>query len=193
MDVHEFCVDKKNRVIYLHHLGGDESINWRTSSLFIKNLDFLESINKKPIIVKVIASDGGDLADGLAIYSAIKNSKCHIHMIGYGYVCSAATIFMQAAHKRSMMRDAEWMFHHGSVWLEQTTLAARSTIQSNTRHNKTMLSIYAERCINGPFFKDRKYSPSRVRSYLENKMRSEGDVWLTSEQALDMGFIDEII
>ena len=192
-DIHEFGVNTSLRTIYLHHLGGDESINWRTSSRLIKNIDLLEAINHKPITIKMIASDGGDLGEGLSMYSAIKHSSCKIHIIGYGCVCSAATIVMQAADKRSLMRDSEFMFHHGSIWLDQTSLAARATIQSSTRYNKMMLDIYAGRCKDGPFFKERKYSPSRIKSYLENKMRSEGDCWLTVEQSLDMGFIDEII
>ena len=192
-DPHEFGINSSLRIIYLHHLGGDDSISWRTSSRLIKNIDILEAENHRPITIKMIASDGGDLADGLAIYSAIKNSPCYIQIIGYGAVCSAATIIMQAADRRSLMRESEFMFHHGSIWLEQTSLAARSTIQSNTRHNKMMLDIYVGRCKDGPFFKERQYSPSRVKSYLENKMKSEGDCWVTAEQALDMGFIDEII
>ena len=91
------------------------------------------------------------------------------------------------------MKESEFMFHHGSVWLEQSSLAARSTIQSNTRHNKMMLNIYAERCKDGPFFVERKYSLSRIKTYLENKMRSEGDVFITAQEAVDMGFADEVI
>jgi ATP-dependent protease ClpP protease subunit len=190
---HEFCVNRELRVIYVHNIGGEYSINWQTSSRLIKNLDVLESESHKPITIKIIASDGGDLADGLAMYSAIKKSPCRTHIIGYGTICSAATIIMQAGDKRSLMKESEFMFHHGTVWLDQTSLAARSTIQSNTRHNKMMLDIYADRCKHGPFFTEKKYSQSRVKSYLENKMKSEGDCWLTVSQSLDMGFIDEII
>jgi ATP-dependent protease ClpP protease subunit len=55
-----------------------------------------------------------------------------------------------------------------------------------------MLDIYAERCQNGEFFKERKYSKSRVRSYLDTKMKNEGDVWLTAAEAVNMGFADEV-
>ncbi len=192
-EIHEFGLDIHNRTIYLHHLGGEESINWRTSSRLIKNLDILESESSEMITIKIIASDGGDLADGLAMYSAVKNSPCYIYMVSYGMICSSATIIMQAADERVMMKESEFMFHHGSVWLDQTSLAARSTIQSNTRHNKMMLDIYADRCQEGSFFKERKYSKSRVRSYLENKMKSEGDVWLTTSESVEMGFIDSVI
>ena len=192
-DIHDFGLDREHRTIYFHHLGGDDSINWRTSSRFIKNLDVLEHDNNEAITIRLIASDGGDLADGLAIYSAIKNSPCYIHIIGYGYVCSAATIFMQAADYRSLMRESEFMVHHGSIWLDQTSLAARSTMRSNARHNKMMLDIYAGRCVGGEFFKTRKYSLSRVRSYLDTKIKNEADWWMTTEDAVDMGFADEVI
>lgn len=191
--IHEYGIDVPNRIIYLHHLGGDNSIGWQTSSRFIKNLDYLESLSKKPILIKIIASDGGDLADGIAMYSAIKRSQCVITMIGYGIVCSAATIIMQAADKRILTSECEFMFHHGSISFEQSTLAAKSIIKSSNRSNKLMLKIYAEKCVNGPFFKERGYSLSRVKNYLETKMKNEGDVFLTSEEAVEMGFADEVI
>jgi ATP-dependent protease ClpP protease subunit len=55
-----------------------------------------------------------------------------------------------------------------------------------------MLDIYAERCQDGLFFTERKYSKSRVRSYLDTKMKNEGDVWLTAAEAVNMGFADEV-
>jgi ATP-dependent protease ClpP protease subunit len=191
-DIHDHGLDLKNRIIYIHHLGGEDSINWQTSSQFVKNLDILTNANNKPITIKLLGSDGGDLSDGLIIYSAIKRCQCHVTLYGYGYICSAATIFMQAADKRYLSTESEFMIHHGSIYIEQSSIAARSAIQSNIRNNKLMLSIYSERCVNGNFFKERKYSLSRVRKYLDNKIKNEGDVWLIAQEAVDLGFADDV-
>lgn len=191
-DIHEFGLDVKNRVIYLHHCGGEDSINWQTSSRFVKNLDILVSANKKPITIKLLGSDGGDLSDGLIMYSAIKKCPCQITLYGYGYICSAATILMQAADRRLLSTESEFMIHHGSIYIEQSSIAARSTIQSNVRNNKLMLAIYSDRCMGGKFFKERGYSLSRVKKYLDNKIKNEGDVWLTAHEAVEFGFADDV-
>ncbi len=191
-DIHDFGLDVKNRTIYVHHLGGEDSINWQSSSQLVKNLDILTKLNTKPITIKILGSDGGDLSDGLVMYSAIKKCPCHITLYGYGFICSAATIFMQAADKRYLSTESEFMIHHGSIYIEQSSIAAKSTIQSNVRNNRLMLSIYSERCIDGKFFKERKYSLSRVRKYLDNKIKNEGDVWLTAEEAVELGFADDV-
>ena len=191
MDQHEFGINVKRRIIYLHNLGGEHSIDWKTSAQFIKNLDTL-SASKNLITVKLISSDGGDLSDGLAIYSAIRTSPTPIRMIGYGFICSSATLIMQAARERLLSRESEFMVHRGTVASEHT-LNARSTVKSNHRINKRMLDIYAERCMHGSFFKSRNYSLSKTRSYLDTKIKNDGDIWLTPEEALELGFIDGIV
>jgi len=191
---HDFDVSIENRLIYLFNDDGDDgSISPKTAVRFIKNLDILESSSSEPITVKLITSYGGDWWSGLAIYSAIKNSPCYITAIGYGSVCSASTIILQAADTRLLVRHTDFMFHGGSVSLDQSALSAKATIRNSERGTKTMLDIYADRCQYGPFFSERGYSLAKVRGYLNTKMKNVGDVWLTCDEAVEMGFVDGII
>lgn len=180
-----------DRTIYLHKLESDNSIDFDTSAQFIKSLDQLSKI-KKPITIKIISCDGGELSDGLAIYAAIRLCGCHTTIIGYGFICSAGTIIMQAGDKRILTAESEFMIHRGIVSSEYA-LNAKSTIESNRRLNKRMMDIYAARCQYGSFFTDRSYSLARTKTYLDTKIKNEGDVWLTPEDALEYGFIDAII
>ncbi len=190
-DIHDFGIDTKNRVIYINALD-DNDVDFKMSAILIRNLDILASISSSPITLKMLGSDGGDWSHGLAMYSAIKDCPCHITAIGYGRICSAMTIVLQGADKRILHKYTDFMLHSGSISLDQTSLSARSTLRWNNYSNKVMLDIYAYRCKDGSFFQERGYSQSRVRTYLDTKMKNEGDVWLTAIEAVSMGFADEV-
>jgi ATP-dependent protease ClpP protease subunit len=190
-EIHDFGIDVKNRTIYLNTLD-DSDVDYKMSTQFIKNIDILSNQSAMPITVKILGSDGGDWSHGMAMYSAIKTSQCQINAYAYGRICSAMTVILQAADNRFLHKYTDFMLHSGSISLDQTSLSARSTLKWNNYSTKVMLDIYASRCKDGVFFTDRAYSQSRVRTYLDTKMKNEGDVWLTAQEAVDMGFADEV-
>jgi ATP-dependent protease ClpP protease subunit len=55
-----------------------------------------------------------------------------------------------------------------------------------------MMTIYAERCVEGKFFKSKKYSVDKVKKYLYSKLKS-GDWYLTPEEAVHYGFADGVL
>lgn len=188
------CLDIKTRTIYVNCEAEDlDCISYATSRDIIRSLDILEKINFKEITIKLISCNGGDFTDCIAIYSAIRLCKSPVKMIGYGYLCSSGTVIMQAADRRVLTQECEFMVHHGSLAFDQPVVSAKSMMKWSNRNSKLMLDIYASRCIEGSFFTARGYSLSRVKKFIDTKMRSEGDVWLTSTDALEYGFIDEII
>jgi hypothetical protein len=85
------------------------------------------------------------------------------------------------------------MVHFGSISLSADINNAQSILASNALWKSQMLNIYSNRCINGEFFKDRKYGLSRVKTYLNNKLRS-GDWYLKdAEEIIYYGFADTIM
>lgn len=187
-------LDIKSRTIYVSCTREElDCISHETSLSVVRDLDILDRINHKPITMKLISCNGGDFTDCLSIYSAMRLCKSPITVIGYGYVCSSGTIIMQAASHRVLTKECEFMIHYGSLAFDQPVVSAKSMIKWSNRSSKLMLDIYAAKCANGTFFTERNYSVSRTRKYLDTKMRSEGDVWLTPDEALEYGFIDEII
>lgn len=69
--------------------------------------------SRKGITVK-ISSPGGDTYAALAIVDMLRDSKCHIHTIGYGHVFSAATLILACGDRRSIGRRAFVMHHEAS-------------------------------------------------------------------------------
>lgn len=136
---------------------------------------------------------GGNWSDGMAIFNAIRLSKSPITILGYAQASSMSGIVFQAADKRVLMPDCELMIHHGSIGVEDTSLAVKSAVEQNEKSCKRMLQIFAERAVNGKYFKDRKYySLKRAMTFIDQKIRQVGDWYLMPDEAVYYGFADGI-
>lgn len=195
-DIHDNNINVKSRVIYITQKElNDDPIGHNSSASFIKNLDYLNGINKKNIVVRCINITGGEVGHGLAMYSAALNSKSKISIECYGFTASFGSIFLQSAAEgcRFISQYSDFMIHFGTIAFDGDMLSAESAAASNKLWRNKMLNIYASRCIKGDFFSKRKYSLSRVKGYLNTRMRHSSDWYLTPEECLDYGFIDKII
>jgi len=114
---HRFNVFPQARIINLiaetSEEGDDLGVGRSMSHPFLKNLSILEAISKDPITV-IHNTDGGDEFQGMAIYDAIKYSKCHITIKVYGSCMSMGSIILQAADERILMPGAGIMIHDGT-------------------------------------------------------------------------------
>lgn len=194
-DIHEFGIDTKNRIIYLGEEETSEcTIDHRSCLKFVKNLDYLNFANNKPITVKMISCEGGLWDHCLSICSAIKNSPSQVDIIATGFTASSGTIILQMAHTRYVCGLSGFMVHCGSLSYDGHSISAESAADSNKLEYRKMLDIYARRCLNGQFFKERKYSLSRVKTYIDTKIKVKGDWYLKdAEEVIFYGFADEAI
>lgn len=193
-DIHDHNINEKSRIIYLHQVNNEDSISYNTIPTLIKNIDYLNSTGKTPIVIKLIGVDGGDVSQGLACYSVIKNSKSKINIECYGLTASCATVILQAGVDRAISQDGFFMVHFGSISLSADVNAAQSILASNGLWKNQLLNIYSKRCIDGKFFKDRKYSLNRVRGYISTKLKNNGDWYLKDpEEVVAYGFADRVV
>ena len=88
-------------------------VDYRMVDVLIKNLDILEDISDKPIIVKM-NNVGGDYYHGTAIYDRIKECNCFVTIKVYGHAMSMGAIILQAADERIMMPESTFMIHEGT-------------------------------------------------------------------------------
>ncbi len=75
--------------------------------------EFERSSKKKTVTVKVY-SEGGSVAEAMAIVGRLRRSGCHIVTEGYGIIMSAATIILACGHRRKMSTYAQFMHHESS-------------------------------------------------------------------------------
>ena len=192
--LHYHSIDPKNRVIYVHsELDMDESgVDFRMASRFIKNLDHLNSLSNYDIVVKMF-SYGGCWNYGMAMYDAIKNSPSPITFISYAHARSMSSIIPQAASRRLINKHCDFMVHYGTYEDKGDYRQVISGAKFSEKSTDVMLDIYAEKCANGPYAKSKKLGVKGMRNFIKNKIDKLTDWWMTAEEAVYYGFMDEVI
>ena len=198
-DFHEYGANISAREIFLHnhyHTEDNENpgVEYRMSNTFIKNLRGLDMKSDQAITIHM-QSIGGEWSDGMAIFDAIQLSRSYVTMIIYGQASSMSSIILQAADYRYMTPNSHFMCHYGSTDINTDYLSAQNVADYERKTALTMFELYAKRCVDGLFFKDKfgkKPSEKQVKNYLIRKLKS-GDWYMNAEEAVYYGFADAIL
>ena len=168
----------KDRIIFL-----GEDVNATTASLVVAQLLFLESEDPDKEINLYINSPGGSVTDGLAIVDTMNYIKCPVSTTCIGLAASFGAVLLANGEKgkRYATPNAEILIHQpligGNGITGQTTdikIHAENMIKTRERLNKIL--------------SDRTGKP------LEQIMQdTERDHYMTAEEALEYGLIDEIL
>ena len=190
--IHEHGINIHTREIYLHgHIGDSEEepgVDYRMAVRLEKNLRLL-STSELPILMHM-HTIGGQWHDGMGIYDAIQSSPSFITVLAYGSISSMSSVIFQAADRRIMMPHAAFMVHYGSMSVDCNSISAKSAVDWNEKCNRVMLEIYAEKCKEGEKFQG--YSLSRVKKFLDTKMRQKQEWYLGARETVEYGFSDAV-
>ena len=99
-------INSRAEIMKAHY--GDERVSDVSAFGFAK---VIEGLDVDEIDV-CINSYGGEVAEALAIYSALKRHKAKIHTIVDGFCCSAATIIFCVGATRTVGKLALMMIHN---------------------------------------------------------------------------------
>ena len=168
----------KDRIIFL-----GEDVNSTTASLVIAQMLFLESEDPDKEIYFYINSPGGSVTDGLAIVDTMNYIKCPVSTFCLGLAASFGAVLLANGEKgkRFAMPNAEILIHQ--------PLIAGGGISGQT----TDIKIHAEQMIKT---RERltKILADRTGKPIEQVMKdTERDNYMTAEEALEYGLIDEIL
>jgi ATP-dependent protease ClpP protease subunit len=192
--VHSFNVNLYTRELYLHSyfgVGDDEpGVEYRMATSFIKNLHILEQQSSKPVLIHM-HTVGGEWADGMAIYDAIAASPCPTTILAYAQASSMSGIILQAAGRRVLMPNCEFLLHFGSIGVESNSIAAKSAIDWNHSLHDVMLDAFVQRAINAPRFEGK--TDLEVKQELSENIRKSVDWFLTAKDAISYGLADGIL
>ena len=154
--------------------GDDENIAEVSSLQIIKDIKALDV----DTINVFINSYGGEVAEALAIYSALKRHSASVHTYCDGFACSAATIVFCAGDVRTMGSIALMMIHNCMSYLGlANSEEMRKAAEDNDKINQSSIEAY-----------------KRVSNLSEDEIRSmmNAETWLTAEECLQYGFATEI-
>jgi len=165
----------KDRIIFL----GDE-VNDVTASLLVAQLLFLEAEDPDKDISIYINSPGGSITAGMAIYDTMQYIKPDVSTICIGMAASMGAFLLNAGAKgkRYALPNAEIMIHQPL---------------GGTRGQASDIKIHAERIL---ALRDKlnKILSERTGQPLEQiEKDTDRDNFLSAEQAVNYGLIDEVI
>ncbi len=167
----------KDRIIFL-----SEDVNNVSASLVVAQLLFLESEDPEKEISLYINSPGGSITDGMAIVDTINYIKCPVTTICVGMAASMGAVLLAsgAKGKRFATPNAEILIH-------------QPLISGGLSGQTTEIKIHAEHMVRTRE-KLNKLLSERTGQSLETIERdTERDNYMTAEEALEYGLIDEIL
>lgn len=167
-----------DRIIFL----GTE-IDSTMANIISAQLQWLESKDNKPITIE-ISSNGGSIYDGYKILDTMNYINCDISTICMGMVASMATIIASSGTKgkRFILPHSRFLIHQPMSGISAGTQS--SDIQIHAREIDTLKTELTQ------ILTDNTYGKV---TYEEMEKMCDRDTILTSQQALEKGFVDEIV
>jgi ATP-dependent protease ClpP protease subunit len=108
---------------------------------FEQELSELGPVNK---IHLYISSEGGLVADGLAIHNILKRHPADVICYIDGYAFSIATVIAMAAKEIHMPANALMMIHNASGWTDGDYRDMKRMAEALEVHNRAIRNAYAE-------------------------------------------------
>jgi ATP-dependent Clp protease protease subunit len=166
----------KERIIFLTGQVYDEM-----AALICAQLLFLESENPKKAIQMYINSPGGVVTSGLSIYDTMQYISCPVETIGMGQCASMGSFLLMAGEpgRRFALPNARIMIHQPSGGAQGQATDIQIQAQEILRLKDMLTGKYAEHC------------PKTSKATFFDLM--ERDKYLSAQEALELGLVDEIV
>ena len=164
-----------DRIIFL-----SEEVNDTTASLVVAQLLYLEAQDPDKDIQFYINSPGGSVTAGMAIYDTMRYIKCDVATICVGMAASMGAFLLSAGTKgkRMALPNSEIMIH-------QPSAGTQGQITDMAIHMKRLQTI-KERM-------NRILAENTGKSIDAVTEACERDNFMTAEEVLAFGLIDEIV
>ena len=165
----------KERIIFL-----GEEVNDVTAGLVVSQLLFLESEDPDKDINLYINSPGGSVTAGMAIYDTMQYVKCDVSTMCMGMAASMGAFLLSGGTKgkRLALPNAEIMIHQPSGGAQGQATEIEIAAEHILRTKKKLNTILSE---------------NTGQPYETIVKDTERDNWLTAQEALEYGLIDNVM
>jgi len=167
----------RDRIVML-----DTDVNEHSASLLVAQLLFLESENPDADILFYINSPGGSVTAGMAVYDTMQFIKPDVSTIVMGQACSMGSLLSTAGApgKRLMLPHARHMIHQPSGGARGQATDIQIQAQEILKMKRYLTEIYVKHNSVG-------------KTFDEFAADMERDFFMSAEEALAYGLVDEII
>lgn len=142
-----------------------------------KQLDEMQGVTQLDVYIN---SYGGEVAEGLAIYNALKRKGQTANVTTYcdGFACSIASVIFMAGKERKMSKSSLLMIHN--AWTRGVGNAEELRKIAEDLDIITSASVEAYKSV-------ATISEKKIKELMDNES------WITPKEAKKYGFITEII
>lgn len=165
----------KDRIIML-----GSGVNEQTANVIIAQMLFLEKEDPKADIHFYINSPGGSVYDGLAIYDVMQFVSCPVATTCFGIAASMGAVLLAGGEKgkRRILPNSRVMIHQVSSGFRGTT----ADINVQAKETNFLMDKLME-----------ILSDHTGKTTEQVRIDCDRDYWMSAEEALEYGIIDEII
>lgn len=170
--------DEKETELYIY--GNIEKKTWidnwlgtgteKTDAFTLK--DALMQVDTPNLTVR-INSRGGDVSEGLTIYSLLSEFKGHLKTIVDGFACSAASVIFMAGNERVVPENGLLMIHNAWTEARGDSNAMKKVAEDLEKITQPSLNIYTSKT---------KLTEKEIKEKMDR------EEWITSQEAYDWGF-----
>ena len=165
----------KERIIFL-----TGPINDMVASLVCAQLLFLESDNPEKDIAFYINSPGGHVSAGLAMYDTMQYIRPDVSTVCIGQAASAGSLLLMAGAK-----DKRYSLPNAKIMVHQPSGGFQGQATDIEIHAREILSV--KKRLNEIYSEHTGQSIEKVEDAMER------DRFMTPEEALEFGLIDEVV
>ena len=154
-------------------------VNDQMSTVVQAQLMYLDSVSEMDITMH-IDSPGGSVKSGLSMVDVMDYIACDIRTVNTGMAASMGSILLGAGTKgkRSSLRFSQTMLHQSSGGFRGNIQDAEIDMKEWKKLNQTLFDLLGSYC------------GKPAETVMKDATR---DLWLSSQEALEYGIIDEIV
>lgn len=175
-----FALETKGKKANIYIYGDIVSWEWFESD--VSSYTLAKEIENLPedieIINVFINSYGGEVAEGLAIYNALRRHKAKVKTYCDGFACSAASVVFMAGDERNMNSASMLMIHNAWMYTAGDPNQLRKNADDLEKINQAAIEVYKAHI---------NITEEELKEMLDN------ETWLLPAEALEMGFATTIV
>lgn len=176
--IYQLKVKDDKAELYIYGDIASDGYKWSDTDVSASDIiNKLQGVAAKSIDV-YINSYGGEVAQGIAIYNALKRHKAKVTTYVDGFACSIASVIAMAGDTRKMYSNSLLMIHN--AWTvaqgnaEELEKAAEDLKVINEATKQAYLNVV-------------NISEEELTKMLD------AETWITAEKAVEMGFATEVV
>ena len=172
---------KQGRIITLGEITNENVCEALEAIYEINNEDKNKDVDKREPIKLILNSPGGNVYDGVGIIDVIDNSTTPIHIYVHGQAQSMGFAIATCGHYRYASKRTTFMYHEMAWETSQEKLAYH---EQEVTEGKRLWKVYDDVVV----------ANTRIPLKKLQQVRKEHTEWyITADEALEWGIIDEII